>query len=531
MAVTPDGRRALSASWDNTLRIWDLESGESLRTLEGHTDSVNAVAVTSDGRRAVSASWDNTLRIWDLESGESLRTLEGHTDWVNAVAVTSDGRRAVSASGDNTLRIWDLESGESLRTLEGHTDEVNAVAVTSDGRRALSASYDKTLRIWDLESGESLRTLEGHTGWVTAVAVTSDGRRAVSASGDNTLRIWDLESGESLRTLEGHTDLVTAVAVTSDGRRALSASGDKTLRIWDLESGESLRTLEGHTGWVTAVAVTSDGRRAVSASGDKTLRIWDLESGKAIATFIADAVLGTCAITPDGLTFVAGDESGQLHFLRLIEPDKTTRPASATKTLIFRRKDQFRTIPAATRNPKEPPMAEPNIPRPVFVSYAHKDNESSDPSKRWLDRLTEFLEPLVQQDELTICSDEGIGLGDDWHAHIQKHLNGARAAVLLVSPAFLASKYVRSSELPILLRNAKEKNVKIIPIILRPCLFAETKFKYPDPKIGPEAFTLASLQAAGSPGKALSEMTEAEQDRTLLKVAQALIKLVSPNPS
>ena len=134
MAVTSDGRRAVSASGDKTLRIWDLESGESLRTLEGHTGSVNAVAVTSDGRRAVSASYDKTLRIWDLESGESLRTLEGHTDWVNAVAVTSDGRRALSASKDKTLRIWDLESGESLRTLEGHTDWVTAVA--GDLRRA-----------------------------------------------------------------------------------------------------------------------------------------------------------------------------------------------------------------------------------------------------------------------------------------------------------------------------------------------------------------------------------------------------------
>ena len=82
--MTPDGRRALSASGDKTLRIWDLESGESLRTLEGHTDPVNAVAVTSDGRRALSASEDKTLRIWDLESGESLRTLEGHTGWVTA---------------------------------------------------------------------------------------------------------------------------------------------------------------------------------------------------------------------------------------------------------------------------------------------------------------------------------------------------------------------------------------------------------------------------------------------------------------
>ena len=168
-------------------------------------------------------------------------------------------------------------------------------------------------------------------------------------------------------------------------------------------------------------------------------------------------------------------------------------------------------------------MREPNIPRSVFISYAHKDNESSEPSKRWLDRFKEFLEPLVQQDELTICSDEDIGLGGDWH--------GARAAVLLVSPAFLASKYVRSSELPVLLRKAKENNVRIIPIILRPCLFAETEYKYPDPRTGPERFTLASIQAAGSPNKALSQMTEAEQDETFLQVARALIKLVSLNPS
>jgi hypothetical protein len=117
------------------------------------------------------------------------------------------------------------------------------------------------------------------------------------------------------------------------------------------------------------------------------------------------------------------------------------------------------------------------------------------------------------------------GTGD-----IQAHLNAARAAVLLVSPAFLASKYIRNNELPVLLRNAKASGVKIIPVILRPCLFEETKFKYPDPKSGPEEFTLASLQAAGSPTKALSEMSEGEQDRTLVKVAQALAKLVNAGP-
>ena len=296
--------------------------GPLIRTLEGHSDSVTGVAITPDGRRAVSASYDNTLRVWDLESGQSLRTLEGHSGSVTGVAITPDGRRAVSASHDNALRVWDLESGQSLRTLEGHTSSVSGVAITPDGRRAVSASWDYTLRVWDLESGQSLRTLEGHTSSVSGVAITPDGRRAVSAS-DNTLRVWDLESGQSLRTLEGRTSSVTGVAITPDGRRAVSASHDNTLRVWDLESGQSLRTLEGHSNsvWGVGVAITPDGRRAVSASYDNTLRVWDLASGKELALLTADGPTISCAVSLDDRMIVAGDLSGRVHFLRLVEED------------------------------------------------------------------------------------------------------------------------------------------------------------------------------------------------------------------
>jgi WD40 repeat protein len=314
VAVTADGRRAVSASRDQTLRVWDLESGQSVRTLEGHSNLVNGVAITPDGRRAVSASRDRTLRVWDLESGETLQTLQGHTGSVYAVAVTSDGRRAVSGSKDQTLRMWDLESGQALRTLEGHTEEVRAVAVTPDGRRVVSASEDKTLRVWDLESGQLLRTLEGHTGWVRAVAVTPDGRRAVSASNDQTLRVWDLGTGQPLRTLEGHTNIVYAVAVTPDGRRVVSASEDKTLRLWDLETGKTLRTLEGHTEEVRAVAVTPDGRRAVSASEDQTLRVWDLGTGKTLRTLEGHTGwVRAVAVMPDGHRVVSASEDQTLR--------------------------------------------------------------------------------------------------------------------------------------------------------------------------------------------------------------------------
>jgi WD40 repeat protein len=112
----------------------------------------------ADGKQAVSASWDRTLKVWDLGSGHTVCTLEGHSGEVTGVAVTADGKRAVSASRDQTLKVWDLESGRALRTLKGHADGVTGVAVTADGKRAVSASEDKTLKVWDLESGLPVAT-------------------------------------------------------------------------------------------------------------------------------------------------------------------------------------------------------------------------------------------------------------------------------------------------------------------------------------------------------------------------------------
>jgi WD40 repeat protein len=301
VTVTPDGKQAVSASWDHTLKVWDLATGHVARTLEGHSASLECVAVTPDGQRAVSASDDFNLKVWDLETGRELRTLKGHSSSVHGVAVTPDGKRAVSASGDKTLKVWDLETGRALLTLKGHSGYVSGVAVTPDGQRAVSASGDETLKVWDLQTGRALRTLVGHSSSVHGVAVTPDGQRAVSAGWDKTLRVWDLETGRALLTLEGHSDPVYGVTVMADGKRAISASLDKTLKVWDLKTGRVLRTLEGHSTYVNGVAVTPDGKRAISASKDHTLKVWDLATGRALpkAPGHGGRVCGV-AVTPDG---------------------------------------------------------------------------------------------------------------------------------------------------------------------------------------------------------------------------------------
>ena len=227
-----------------------------------------------DGSTLVSGGGDTTLRLWDVATGEPIRTLEGHTDSVYSVAFSPDGSTLVSGGGDTTLRLWDVATGRHLRTLEGHTDSVYSVAFSPDGTTLASGSWDRTLRLWDVATGAHIRTLSGHTGGVLSVAFSPDGSTLVSGGGDTTLRLWDVATGEPIRTLEGHTYAVFSVAFSPDGSTLVSGGGDTTLRLWDVATGEPIRTLEGHTYAVFSVAFSPDG--STLASGGRDILLWEI---------------------------------------------------------------------------------------------------------------------------------------------------------------------------------------------------------------------------------------------------------------
>jgi WD40 repeat protein len=314
VAVSPDGRTIVSGSYDRTVKVWEAASGRLLRSLEGHTDWVTAVAVSPDGRTIVSGSRDRTVQVWEAGSGRLLRSLEGHTDWVTAVAVSADGRTIVSGSEDCTVKVWEADSGRLLRSLEGHIVGVRAVAVSPDGRTIVSGSSDDTVKVWAAGSGRLLRSLEGHTAAVTAVAFSPDGRTIVSGSEDCTVKVWAADSGRLLRSLEGHIVGVRAVAVSPDGRTIVSGSEDCTVKVWAADSGRLLRSLEGHTDWVTAVAFSPDGRTIVSGSSDDTVKMWEAASGRllrALEGHTADVT--AVAVSPDGHTIVSGAADGTVQ--------------------------------------------------------------------------------------------------------------------------------------------------------------------------------------------------------------------------
>jgi WD40 repeat protein len=309
LALTPDGRHLVTISGDVNeakLTIWDLDRGARPRMLSWRgwpgSGFVKSIVVSADGKRAVACAesvsrggmaTEYRLAVLDLETCDFVRTLQGHTASVDVVAITMDGRRAVSACR-GTLRVWDLEGGACLHVLEGFSERVNALEVTSDNRRVVSVSDDGTLRVWNLQDGTLIHTLGGRgIGPMCAVAVTSDTTLAVCGitrrnPGDPEgpyLRVWNINTGVLAHTLAGHEKPVSTVTVDADGRRAFSGSWDGTVKVWDLKTGCLLRTLSGHNGAVTAIGVSPDGRRAMTASRDNTCRIWDLETGTLVNSF------------------------------------------------------------------------------------------------------------------------------------------------------------------------------------------------------------------------------------------------------
>jgi WD40 repeat protein/serine/threonine protein kinase len=282
VALTRDGRHALSGSYDTTLKLWDLRSATCLRTFRGHTDGVSSVALGARDRLALSGAkeFDRTLKLWDVADGSCLRTLHGHTERVSSVHLSSDGRRALSGSWDGTVRHWDASTGRCLRTVEVGTDRsrtVRAVCLSEDGERALVSTSDIAFDLWDLATGTRLRTFSFHAAGVGAVTFTHGGEGIASGSEDRSIGLWDTATGRRRSTILGHTGEVTEVRPTAGGRLLVSGGDDGTVRLWEVSTGRNLRSFEGHAGRVSCVAPSEDGHRAVSGGSDASLRLWQID--------------------------------------------------------------------------------------------------------------------------------------------------------------------------------------------------------------------------------------------------------------
>ncbi|CAD8127976.1 unnamed protein product [Paramecium sonneborni] len=321
VCISFDGSKIASGSWDNSIRLWDVKTGQqiaqfydnrypvkavcfspgatilafgyddnsiflwNIKTKKkqsrfyGHTSSVSALCFSTDGTNLASGSEDKSICLWDVQTGAQKAKLEGHTDVVNSVCFSPDGTTLASGSVDNSILIWDVDTGSQKAKLDGHVNDVNSVCFSPDGTILVSGSADNSICFWDVKTGLQKAKLNGHTSFVQSVCFCPDGTTLASGGADNSIRLWDVKSGSQKAKLDGHTYWVNSVCFSPDGTTLVSGSADNSICLWDVKTGSKNPNLDGHNHWVNSVCFCPDGTTLASGSSDNSISLWDVKSG------------------------------------------------------------------------------------------------------------------------------------------------------------------------------------------------------------------------------------------------------------
>jgi len=308
LAVSPNGKYLASGGKDNDITLWNVKTG-SKRIFTGHEDDIRELAFSSDGKLA-SASYDGTVRLWDIATGEELHKLVGHTDKVYTVAFSQDNKWLASGSKDTTVRLWEVDSGKPKYSLIGHKKGVFGISFSADGRYVVSASDDMTLRMWDVQSGVTMRVLQGHTAGVNGVVISAG--KIFSVSDDATVRRWNTTLPYQQAINFAKTPLATAIA--PDGNSVAVGFKDGTLRLYALPETKLLwEQKTAHAKALRRIAFNSDGSLLASASADKTAKLWQAKDGTLIQTFTGHKdVVNAVAFAPHDNMLATASFYGQI---------------------------------------------------------------------------------------------------------------------------------------------------------------------------------------------------------------------------
>jgi WD40 repeat protein len=253
--------------------IWNLENNQS-RSFKGHTGWVYELAVSPDGETIATSSADQTVKLWNANTGTLIRTLQGHSGTVWTLDISPNGETIATGSADQTVKLWNLQTGNLIRTLEGHQDWVFSVRFAPDGQTLFSGSKDQTIKQWNVQTGQEMRTLRGHDNAVRSLAIAPNGETLASGSWDQNIKLWDMQTGQAQQTLSGHTDNVVSLAFSADSQTLASGSNDKRARLWDVSTQTLIGEFLGHNDWVLSVAFSPTGETWVSGDRAGTIILW-----------------------------------------------------------------------------------------------------------------------------------------------------------------------------------------------------------------------------------------------------------------
>ena len=297
----------------NSVYVWDTFTGKAFAMLDEHPDSIKGLALSPDHTKLATAGSDWTVRLWDVDTGNYIRSL-GHPSAVNTVVFSPDGKILASAGG--TLRLWDADSGEMLHADKKDLGSVNVLVFSPDGKTLASGGgWDHTVYLWDVNTGTIRVDLKGHTGKIRDIAFSPDNSALITTSLDKTMRLWDVNTGTEQKhlptpedkinpfvvanlmlkridpgVLPGKRDDVHTVKFSKDGTQLISVSNDGSFHLWNINTGryQLSFSLGEHTDWVDVLAFSADSKYLVSNNAlEERARVWSVE------TFTQNAILTT----------------------------------------------------------------------------------------------------------------------------------------------------------------------------------------------------------------------------------------------
>ncbi|KAI9347480.1 guanine nucleotide-binding protein subunit beta-2-like 1 [Pilaira anomala] len=282
-AEVPD--MVISASRDKSIIVWhitrdEINYGVPRKALIGHNDIVSDLSISSDGQFVISSSWDNTLRLWDLNTGNTTRQFVGHSKDVLSVSFSADNRQIVSGSRDKTIKMWNtLGECKYNITQDNHSDWVSCVRFSPDPKKALlvSGGWDKLVKVWDLTKLELRTDFIGHNGYINTVTISPDGTLCASAGRDGKIMLWDLNDSKHLYSLEAGKEV--HALVFSPTRYWICAAVGSSIMVWDLQEKKLLEKLNPEIFMRTlpdclSLAWSADGNTLYSGHSDHLIRVW-----------------------------------------------------------------------------------------------------------------------------------------------------------------------------------------------------------------------------------------------------------------
>ena len=278
-AYSEDGRRIVTTGADGTMKVWDAQYRNLVRTIE--LDDGPATALAVSGSRALTGHANGKVVLWNIDLAEKLTTVQRNDANIWAVCFTDTPDRFAAASHDWKVTLWDARQPSApLQVLEGHENAVQSLAYAPQQLLLASGSADKTVRVWSLDTLTLKRAYKGQRDFVTSVSFSPSGKLLAAGALDGRIQIWSVVSSRRMRALSGHRGRVADLAFSPSGDELASAGEDGTVRLWDLRRGRIIRALTGHVGGATAVAFSPDGQHLVSAGVDGRVRLWSIPLGQ-----------------------------------------------------------------------------------------------------------------------------------------------------------------------------------------------------------------------------------------------------------